>query len=209
MSDPKAEVKAAQAVSTASTLAAVYAAARDDVLRKFKRTGNVRDLLSDAWVELLAIRLAERAAEIIHAVEPDLPPESVADKVDAYAEWHAKSWAESVRESLDHIDVMSPTLVADVGLVMDAVVASAQPDAVRVTSQIGNFATFESAKVQGHKTKTWHTSGHPRSSHALIAGQTVPLFEPFGNGLQYPGAPGPPQEVAHCRCWITFGSEAS
>lgn len=51
-------------------------------------------------------------------------------------------------------------------------------------------------------TKTWIvTSKRPRASHAAIGGESVPLFEAFGNGMQYPGDPaGGADEVAGCTC---------
>ena len=50
--------------------------------------------------------------------------------------------------------------------------------------------------------KEWISSRDERvrESHAFIDGERVALNEAFSNGLLYPLAPGPPEEVIHCRC---------
>lgn len=72
-----------------------------------------------------------------------------------------------------------------------------------VTGTTG-FATTEAARQQSPSaTKTWVvTSGNPRASHAGMDGETVPLDEPFSNGLDWPGAYGDPSETANCACTV-------
>jgi SPP1 gp7 family putative phage head morphogenesis protein len=50
------------------------------------------------------------------------------------------------------------------------------------------------------KTKTWMTAGdgRVRDEHAAMEGETVPLDEPFSNGLMFPSQP-------NCRCTLTYG----
>lgn len=49
--------------------------------------------------------------------------------------------------------------------------------------------------------KTWVVnSKNPRSSHASMAGETVPVGEPFSNGMLFPGDYGDADEVAGCQC---------
>jgi HK97 family phage portal protein len=50
--------------------------------------------------------------------------------------------------------------------------------------------------------KTWITGSNPRPTHARMSGETVPLHEPFSNGMQYPGERGIADEVAGCNCHI-------
>lgn len=51
--------------------------------------------------------------------------------------------------------------------------------------------------------KTWVVnSKKPRSSHSGMSGQTVPIDQPFSNGMQYPGDYGDADEVAGCQCSI-------
>jgi len=63
--------------------------------------------------------------------------------------------------------------------------------ALLVTTLVG-FALVETGtQVAGNKaTKTWSVNSRdPRPEHAAIAGQTVPVGQPFSNGAQWPGDP--------------------
>lgn len=208
MSDPKAEAKRKQAVETAAALTAVWVAARADVLSRFDATGSIRDLLADVWRALLEKRVAERAAAVVQAVAPDVFPERVQGKVDAYAKWMADTWHEAVKERLAEVDVLSADLRAAVEKVMDDVVDTSHLRADSLSVDMGNFAAIEEATIQGHATKTWRIKGETtRPTHMALAGQTIPIADMFGNGLQYPGAPGPPEERVNCDCYLTFGGE--
>ena len=70
----------------------------------------------------------------------------------------------------------------------------------------GRLASMEEAEEMGLEyEKTWVSTHDERTriSHALIDGETVPLDEPFSNGLMFPADPsGPPEEVYNCRCSI-------
>lgn len=68
----------------------------------------------------------------------------------------------------------------------------------------GRLASMHEAEELGLEyEKTWMSThdDRTRESHALMDGETVPLDEPFSNGLMYPADPsGPPEEVYNCRC---------
>jgi len=65
------------------------------------------------------------------------------------------------------------------------------------------FGVVEAAKQNGAGTKTWRTtSSNPRSSHARLNGETVPLDDDFSNGLKWPGSIGDPAETAGCKCAV-------
>lgn len=92
----------------------------------------------------------------------------------------------------------------DVDAVFDT--AASRVDAI-ARSQVNREAGWggQEAMRQNERTdgtKTWIvTSGKPRASHAAISGESVPFFESFGNGMQYPGDPaGGADEVAGCTC---------
>lgn len=55
-------------------------------------------------------------------------------------------------------------------------------------------------------TKTWVVnSGNPRSEHAAMDGETVPLDDTFSNGARYPGdAVLPAEERANCACSVDY-----
>lgn len=69
-----------------------------------------------------------------------------------------------------------------------------------------NFGAKEGATAAGAGTKTWQVnSGNPRSSHAVMSGETVPIGESFSNGMEWPGDPeGGAAEVANCSCSLVF-----
>lgn len=74
-----------------------------------------------------------------------------------------------------------------------------------VAGFVVGFGVTEAARQAGGSkaTKTWQvTSGNSRSSHAAMDGETVPVDEPFSNGLDWPGSFGDPDEVAGCQCEI-------
>jgi SPP1 gp7 family putative phage head morphogenesis protein len=63
--------------------------------------------------------------------------------------------------------------------------------------------TMQSSTVVEYKK--WVASGldNMRESHAELDGETVPIDEPFSNGLMYPGdETGPPEEVINCACTL-------
>ena len=67
------------------------------------------------------------------------------------------------------------------------------------------FATMEAAKQNGSEsTKTWVVnSGNPRSEHADMDGETVPVRDTFSNGADWPGDPVLGAEgVANCQCSV-------
>lgn len=78
----------------------------------------------------------------------------------------------------------------------------AESAALSLTSFAAGFGSVESARQSSSgATKTWRvTSGNPRSSHAAMDGETVPVDELFSNSLMWPGAIGDPDEVAGCMC---------
>lgn len=80
------------------------------------------------------------------------------------------------------------------------------------TSRVGALSGLSSqvaAEQSDAKTKTWVvTSARPRPSHEAMDGETVPLGEPFSNGMQGPGDfSGGADEVAGCSCDLQFSKE--
>ncbi len=75
-----------------------------------------------------------------------------------------------------------------------------------VATAVAGFAVREAgqqiAQREGVKPlKTWVVnSRNPRSSHASLNGETVPVGEPFSNGMLFPGDYGDADEVAGCQC---------
>lgn len=80
--------------------------------------------------------------------------------------------------------------------------------ATYVAAFTAGFAVIEAGKraAEAGKTpkKTWVTGSNPRSTHAAMNGQTVPIDEPFTNGQMWPGESGAVDEVAGCNCSVTL-----
>lgn len=68
----------------------------------------------------------------------------------------------------------------------------------------GRLDSLKQAEDMGIKVhKQWMATldEHTRESHAELDGESVPVDEPFSNGLMYPADPdGDPAEVYNCRC---------
>lgn len=208
MSDPKEAAKRQQAAETAAVLAALFAAARADVLRRLSAAGTLRGILSAVWRDLLRTRVYERAVAVVRAVAPDLDLPRVEGKINAYADWFAKTWDGSVRQALDAVDVLAADLATEVGSALDTVAGDGMAKlwADSLSVEMGNFAAIEEAMIRGAATKTWRARGATtRPSHLALDGTEVPIAGYFANGLQYPGAPGPPEERVNCDCYLTFG----
>lgn len=106
---------------------------------------------------------------------------------------------EQVQMALDEGGEDAPAQVFDSARAVRAIGAAAA-----VVSFAAGFGSVEAARqrTQG-ATKTWRvTSSNPRASHAAMNGQTVAIDEPFSNGLDWPGAFGPADEVAGCQCSV-------
>ena len=88
-----------------------------------------------------------------------------------------------------------------------AIGARAAEIAVSKVTTAANFGSQEAAKQLRATKKTWRTnSANPRSSHAAMNGQTVPLGDKFSNGMRWPGdTAGGADEVAGCECSLVFG----
>lgn len=78
--------------------------------------------------------------------------------------------------------------------------------ATSITTETRSFGGHEAAKAVGARSKRWVvTSTNPRSSHAAIDGQTVPIDALFSNGGRYPGDHTlSPDERAGCTCRLEY-----
>jgi hypothetical protein len=76
-------------------------------------------------------------------------------------------------------------------------------------TRLFSFARQEAAKQNGGGQKTWIVTSS-NSRHPEMDGETVPVYEMFSNGLEYPGA-GSPDESAGCQCLldVSGGKSAS
>lgn len=113
-----------------------------------------------------------------------------------------KATKEQLDEALDPDSSSSPDHVFDI-----AEGSRTSMIAGTMATAVAAWGTLEAGRQTGAATKTWVvTSGNPRSSHAAMAGETVPLNENFSNGMAWPGdgAIGDPGELAGCRCELVI-----
>lgn len=213
--DPYAGEKRPRLTEATAALSAMYSAAKVDVVRNVG-AGQVRGALPSRWrgrlkeivgeqgrrtATLLAVTTVNRLGGDVNGFDSS----RMDDYLDVFAEGFSRAWDEATNQALDAIDLRTDDLVVAAGFVMDAVAAQAPNDALDVIQRSANFGVTEGGKYAGATVKTWITGSNARATHAAQNGVSVPMGERFPNGLRYPGAPGPPQEVANCNCSLTVG----
>jgi HK97 family phage portal protein len=79
------------------------------------------------------------------------------------------------------------------------------------TTAMSGWGTIEAANQQGvQATKTWDAGSNPRSSHASMNGETVPVGEEFSNGARWPGDSSlSDDERAGCNCQLTINIQSN
>lgn len=85
----------------------------------------------------------------------------------------------------------------------------AEQSGMTAAAMFVGFGMVEAARQTRPKAmKRWQVnSGNPRSSHAAVNGEEVPIDEDFSNGLKWPGSfNGDVDEVANCQCSVIISS---
>ena len=152
-------------------------------------------------------------------VATDLGGQYSSDDIASYLESNSKETAKKINQTTadeiakafeDAADDADPEDTVD-GVFDGEVSARASQISASRVATIAGLAALVGARLSGAKTKTWVTGGNPRGSHAAMSGETVPLGEPFSNGMNGPGDySGGADEVAGCNCDLEFsmGSES-
>ena len=174
----------------------------------FDRARWDRELAADLFGVNRALALAT-ARQVL--VDAGVDPSAVSDE--GMGEWLAAN-ATAVAEGVNQVtaDGLSSALEDDdpssaVAHVFEvALAARALQVATTETTGLAGFAGREGARVGGLTHKTWHTtSAKPRSSHARMSGQTVPIDGLFSNGARWPGDHVlSADERGGCRCEVSF-----
>jgi len=76
-----------------------------------------------------------------------------------------------------------------------------------ITTTSTSFGAADAAKISGLGQKTWRQapSALPRSAHAALNGETVPISESFSNGSRWPGDPmGDAAQNGSCHCHAEY-----
>jgi len=134
-------------------------------------------------------------------------PDEIVDWLTENASTSAKAINEAtVKALLAALEAAEGSRDDAVDSVFDGDVANRQASipASRV-ALVGGLAALNSAGKSGARTKTWVSGPNPRSSHAEMNGETVPIGDVFSNGMNAPGDPaGGADEVAGCNCSLDF-----
>lgn len=89
---------------------------------------------------------------------------------------------------------------------MDRTAATRNARTIMTGAQnVGRMDSFYRARDMGIGIKkVWMSTldNITRDSHVALDGEVQELDKPFSNGLDYPGASGPPEEVYNCRCRV-------
>lgn len=165
-----------------------------------------RELADDLHRVALAVTetLGKAEAQALGYDEDAFSPEATVNFLRAVAERRAENINRTTKAQLDEAladDEKDPAEVYEL-----AVESRAPGIASGVATFLAGFATAEAAgqiaRVHDvEPTKTWVTGTNPRKEHRALDGETVPLDEPFSNGLAWPGdAQGDVDDVAGCNC---------
>ena len=149
-------------------------------------------------VQAFAREIADRFGVTVDArdLEPFLRP---------YSRISAEAINATTRDNLDTArESDDPTAVDHLWTV--AIGARALQIAQGKVTTEANLGRDFAAKEGGARTKRWVvTSRNPRSSHAQMSGEEVPISETFSNGAEWPGDPSlAVEERANCGCMVDF-----
>jgi hypothetical protein len=185
--------------SAAATAVAQKAAAADLTSFDFELTGLLTDLGTAT-----AKAVGDHTADTLGGkFDPSEISKRVAGNAKAAASRINETTAAEITKAL--VDSSTPRESID-GLFDGRVAARAKQIAVTRVTVITGIASISAAKQSGATDKTWTVnSGNPRDEHAGIDGETVPVGEPFSNGMDAPGDfSGGVDEVAGCTCSLDF-----
>jgi HK97 family phage portal protein len=171
-----------------------------------------KELAEDLWK--LAIETSKSVAETVLGSIGFDPSEYDVDQTLAFLAAVAQRQATGVNITTEQAVTEALGDEDDPGKAVDHVFEVAQDSrakqiAVTAVTAASGFAAREAAKqlVGDKATKTWDAGSNPRSSHALMNGETVPIGEKFSNGAEWPGdASLPVDERAGCNCSLRIGT---
>ncbi len=156
---------------------------------------------------------AATAQAIGQKVAADLGGEFSADEIASWLTSNAKSTAQKVNQATaDEIAAALENAAADAdpvdtvdGVFGGEVTARASQISMSRVAMVAGLASLVAARMSKARTKTWVAGMNARPSHAQMSGETVPLGEPFSNGMDGPGDySGGADEVAGCNCDLSF-----
>ena len=159
---------------------------------------------SDKWDRQLAQAMEPHMRTSAYRGARKVDPDEPVDRMNGYITTAAKNTAREFNESTREAVMTAVTLGgSDVADNVGAIFALAKGSraarlAQTLATEMNGFAKVDTAKRVGHTYKVWVVrSNNPRKEHLQMAGDTVPVGEPFSNGMQWPGGP-------NCQCDVIF-----
>jgi hypothetical protein len=172
-----------------------------------QRDASLTGIDPDEWNDLLAevyAREATRTAtvfgrEVARRFGETFDPAFIENYIAEYARISAESTNETTAEHLRESDDPSAVWALAIGTRAGQIAIS------KVTTE-ANFGRGEAARQAGRRAKRWVvTSNNPRSTHAMLNGESVAIGATFSNGAKWPGDPMLPlDERANCSCLLEF-----
>lgn len=122
--------------------------------------------------------------------------------------WNKRKMNSAITQGIlqgESIDKIAGRLMRVTDMNANAAIRNARTMIGSAESEARLDSFMRAAEMGIKQKKTWIATldDRVRDSHAELDGETVPLEEPFSNGLMYPRDPsGEPAEVYNCRCEI-------
>lgn len=159
--------------------------------------------LYDVSTSLTAILGASEAARLGYSGAYDL--DRTLDFLTAVTERQAESINQTTRDQINA--ALSDDEADPADVFTQATTTRSNGIAAGYSVFLASFATLEAGRHIASRegvaaTKTWRTGSNPRSSHARMNGETVPVDQKFSNGMDMPGDGGP--DDVGCNCTVTI-----
>jgi HK97 family phage portal protein len=163
-----------------------------------------RELAKDLHAVALSVTeaLGKAEAQALGFTEDEYDVDATVEFLRAVTERRAANINLTTKAQLDQAIEDNDADPADV--YVKAIDSRAGGIAAGLATYLAGFATAEAAQQIAHRhdvkpTKTWVTGPNAREEHSRMDGQTVPLDQPFSNGLDWPGGGGA-DDSASCNC---------
>lgn len=149
----------------------------------------------------------KRTVERLAKDNPRLLPKAKVD-VPKDVAWNKRKMNSAITQGIlqgESIDKIAGRLMRVTDMNANAAIRNARTMVGSAESEARLDSFMRAAEMGIKQKKTWIATldDRVRDSHAELDGETVPLEEPFSNGLMYPRDPsGEPAEVYNCRCEI-------
>lgn len=195
---------------TAAALAALFAAMRAEVAARW--SDGAKRLVAAEWDRRLAEVVLEQnlttasevALRVAEAFGEDFDPTVMRGWLEANAAIAGEQINQHTEAQIRDVAAAQSDPVAHVFDLL--VTSSADGMSRQMVTRSAGFAARDTGEKLGAAVKVWRVnSTRPRTAHARMNGQSVPIRGVFSNGMDWPGDPaGGAANNAHCKCSLTI-----